>query len=77
MLGPPRYCHRSRRVRLGKLRTAALQLARSGKSGRNETAQIALLVAQIGSLSLSVSRLREAQGRAAQAAAARRAAGEE
>jgi len=56
------------------LRTAALQLARSGKSGRNEAAQIALLVAQIGSLSLSVSRLREAQGRTAQAAAARRAA---
>ncbi len=58
------------------LRTAALQLARSGKAGRNEAAQIALLVAQIGSLSLSVSRLREAQGRAAQAAAARRAAGQ-
>ena len=57
------------------LRTAALQLARSGKAGRNEAAQIALLVAQIGSLSLSVSRLREAQGRMAQAAAARRAAG--
>ena len=56
------------------LRTAALQLARSGKAGRNEAAQIALLVAQIGSLSLSVSRLREAQGRTAQAAAARRAA---
>lgn len=56
------------------LRTAALQLARSGKAGRNEAAQIALLVAQIGSLSLSVSRLREAQGRSAQAAAARRAA---
>lgn len=58
------------------LRTAALQLARSGRAGRNEAAQIALLVAQIGSLSLSVSRLREAQGRAAQAAAARRAAGQ-
>ena len=56
------------------LRTAALQLARSGKAGRNEAAQIALLVAQIGSLSLSVSRLREAQGRTAQAAAARRTA---
>ena len=56
------------------LRTAALQLARSGKAGRNEAAQIALLVAQIGSLSLSVSHLREAQGRTAQAAAARRAA---
>lgn len=58
------------------LRSAALQLARSGKAGRYEAAQIALLVAQIGSLSLSVSRLREAQGRAAQAAAARRAAGQ-
>jgi len=56
------------------LRTAALQLTRSGKAGRNEAAQIALLVAQIGGLSLSVSRLREAQGRTAQAAAARRAA---
>jgi hypothetical protein len=55
------------------LRTAALQLARTRRSGRHEAAQIALLVAQIGSLSLSVSRLREAQGRAAQAAAARRA----
>lgn len=54
------------------LRTAALQLARGGTSGRNEAAQIALLVAQIGSLSLSVSLLREAQGRAAQAEAARR-----
>ena len=58
------------------LRTAALQLARGGKAGRNEAAKIALLVAQIGSLSLSVSRLREAQGRPAQAAAARRAAGQ-
>ncbi len=56
------------------LRTAALQLERSGKSGRNQAAQIALLVAQIGSLSLSVSQFREAQGRVAQAAAARRAA---
>ena len=58
------------------LRTAALRLARSGKAGRNEAAQIALLVAQIGSLSLSVSRLRAAQGRPAQAAAARQAAGQ-
>lgn len=56
------------------LRTATLQLARGGKSGRNEGAQIALLVAQIGSLSLSVSLLRQAQGGAAQTAAARRAA---
>ena len=58
------------------LRTAALQMARSARSGRSEAAQIALLVAQIGSLSLSVSQLREAQGRTAQAAAARRAAGQ-
>ena len=58
------------------LRTAALQMARSTRSGRSEAAQIALLVAQIGSLSLSVSQLREAQGRPAQAAAARRAAGQ-
>lgn len=55
------------------LRNAALQLARSGKAGRDEAAQIALLVAQIGNLSVPVSRLREAQGRTAQAAAARRA----
>jgi len=59
--------HCQQRVWLG-------HLARSGKARRNEAAQIALLVAQIGSLSLSVSRLREAQGRTAQAAAARRAA---
>ena len=58
------------------LRTAALQLARSGKAGRDEAAQIALLVAQIGNLSVSVSRLRAAQGRAAQATAARKAAGQ-
>jgi hypothetical protein len=58
------------------LRTAALQMVRTGRAGRSEAAQIALLVAQIGSLSLSVSQLREAQGRAAQAAAARRAAGQ-
>ena len=58
------------------LRTAALQLAHGGKAGRNEAVQIALLVAQVGSLSLAVSRLREAQGRTAQAAAARRAAGQ-
>ena len=58
------------------LRTAALQMARSTRSGRSEAAQIALLVAQIGSLSLSVSQLREAQGRPAQAVAARRAAGQ-
>jgi hypothetical protein len=58
------------------LRTAALQMARSTRSGRSEAAQIALLVAQIGSLSLSVSLLREAQNRPAQAQAARRAAGQ-
>jgi hypothetical protein len=58
------------------LRTAALQMARSTRSTRSEAAQIALLVAQIGSLSLSVSQLREAQGRPAQAAAARRATGQ-
>jgi len=45
-----------------------------GQAGRTTAAQIALLVAQIGSLLLSASRLREAQGRTAQAAAARRAA---
>lgn len=57
------------------LRTAALQLAQGGRQpGRGEAAQIALLIAQLGRLSVSVSRLRAAQGRAAQAAAARRAA---
>lgn len=57
------------------LRAAALQIARAGRRpGRPEAARIALLIAQIGRLSVSVGRLREAQGRAAQAAAARRAA---
>jgi len=57
------------------LRAAALQLAQGGRRpGRSEAAQVALLVAQIGRLSVSIARLREAQGRQAQAAAARRAA---
>jgi len=57
------------------LRAAALQMAQGGrKPGRSEAAQVALLVAQIGRLSVSIARLREAQGRQAQAAAARRAA---
>jgi len=46
---------------------AALQLARSSKSGRNEAAQPALLAAQTGTCPRSVGRLREAQGRPAQA----------
>jgi hypothetical protein len=56
------------------LRTAALQMARGTRSHRSEAAQILMLVAQIGHLSQSVAALREAQGRSAQAAAARRAA---
>ncbi len=56
------------------LRTAALQMARGTRSQRGEAAQILMLVAQIGRLSQSVAALREAQGRGAQAAAARRAA---
>ena len=55
------------------LRTAALQMARGTRSHRSEAAQILMLVAQIGRLSQSVAALREAQGRSAQAAAARRA----
>jgi len=57
------------------LRAAALQMAQGGRRpGRSEAAQVALLVAQVGRLSVSIARLREAQGRQAQAAAARRAA---
>jgi len=57
------------------LRAAALQMAQGGRQpGRSEAAQVALLVAQIGRLSVSIARLREAQGRQAQAAAATRAA---
>ncbi len=57
------------------LRAAALRMAQGGRRpGRAEAAQVALLVAQIGRLSVSIARLREAQGRQAQAAAARRAA---
>ncbi len=57
------------------LRAAALRMAQGGsRPGRAEAAQVALLVAQIGRLSVSIARLREAQGRQAQAAAARRAA---
>jgi hypothetical protein len=56
------------------LRTAALQMARGTRSHKSEAAQVLMLVAQIGRLSQSVAALREAQGRSAQAAAARRAA---
>jgi len=57
------------------LRAAALQMAQGGRRpGRSEAAQVALLVAQIGRLSVSIARLRKAQDRQAQAAAARRAA---
>jgi len=58
----------------GLLRAAALQLARaSRRPGRTEAAHVALLITQITRLSLAVARLREAQGRTGQAAAARRA----
>jgi hypothetical protein len=56
------------------LRSAALQMARGTRSHRSEAAQILMLVAQIGRLLQSVAALPEAQGRSAQAAAARRAA---
>jgi len=57
------------------LRAAALRMAQGGRRpGRAEAAQVALLVAQIGRLSVSITRLREAQDRQAQAAAAKRAA---
>ncbi len=58
----------------GLLRAAALQLARAGRRpGRAEAAHVALLITQVSRLSLAVARLREAQGRTGQAAAARRA----
>jgi len=57
------------------LRAAALRMAQGGRRpGHSEAAQVALLMAQIGRLSVSIARLREAQGRQAQAAGARRAA---
>jgi len=57
------------------LRAAALRMAQGGRRpGRSEAAQVALLIAQIGRLSVSIARLREAQGRQVQATAARRAA---
>ncbi len=76
---------RAARERLGRpvpgsaggsaLRAAALRMAQGGRRpGRPEAAQVALLVAQIGRLSVSIARLRQAQGRQVQAAAARRAA---
>ncbi len=50
-------------------------MAQGGRRpGRSEAAQVALLVAQVGRLSVSIARLREAQDRQAQAAVARRAA---
>jgi len=46
------------------LRAAALRMAQGGRRpGRSEAAQVALLVAQVGRLSVSIARLREAQGR--------------
>ncbi|HWG98265.1 MAG TPA: hypothetical protein VNV66_02830, partial [Pilimelia sp.] len=57
------------------LRGAALQLARADRRpGKQEAAHVAVLLSQITRLTLAVSRLREAQGLAAQATAARSAA---
>lgn len=58
------------------LRAAALAMTRAaGHSPRQaEAARVALLIAQITSLSLAIARLRENQNRTAQAQAARRAA---
>jgi len=57
------------------LRAAALRMAQGGRRPAwSEAAQVALLVAQVGRLSVSIARLREAQGRQAQAVTARRAA---
>lgn len=56
------------------LRSASALLAAARFVGRNENAQLLALLAQLAALSDAVVRLRENQDRAAQAAAARRAA---
>jgi len=56
------------------LRAASVLLASARFVGRNETKQLLVLLAQLAALSDAVTRLRESQDRAAQAAAARRAA---
>jgi hypothetical protein len=55
------------------LRTAAVLLATARFVGRHENKQLLVLLAQLASLTEAVTRLRENQHRAAQAAAARRA----
>ena len=56
------------------LRAASVLLAAARFVGRNETRQLLALLAQLAALTDAVTRLRENQDRAAQAAAARRAA---
>ena len=56
------------------LRAASVLLASARFVGRNETKQLLALLAQLAALSDAVTRLRESQDRAVQAAAARRAA---
>jgi len=56
------------------LRAASVLLASARFVGRNETKQLFALLAQLAALSDAVTRLRESQDRAVQAAAARRAA---
>jgi len=56
------------------LRAASVLLASARFVGRNESKQLLALLAQLEALSDAVTRLREGQDRAAQAAAARRAA---
>ena len=55
------------------LRTASVLLSAARFVGRNENPQLLALLAQLASLTDAVTRLRENQQRAAQAAAARRA----
>ncbi len=56
------------------LRAASVLLASARFVGRNENKQLLALLAQLAALTDAVTRLRETQDRAAQAAAARRAA---
>jgi hypothetical protein len=56
------------------LRAAARLLAMTGRAGRDETAQVLALVAELAALSDAVAGLRDVQDRAAQATAARHAA---
>jgi len=56
------------------LRAASVLLTSARFVGRNESKQLLALLAQLATLTDAVTRLRESQDRAAQAAAARRAA---